>query len=139
MTVHEEPAGIVYLLHLDRPVGRPQSAAAREEYGLPPRQEEYEPHAGHYLGTTNDLARRLQEHLSGNGSHLIAAARDEGIGFTLVRAWVAENRWALERTLSALKNNPRLCPLCTHPPRPAVYPGARELSAAEITEALIPF
>ena len=59
---------MIYLLHFERPYH----------------------HARHYLGCTDDLVRRLREHLAGKrmgGSPLIEAARDVGIGITLVRLW----------------------------------------------------
>jgi hypothetical protein len=53
----------VYLIHLDRPLA----------------------HARHYLGSTDDLERRLHEHEQGNGSKMLAAVARAGIPWRLGR------------------------------------------------------
>lgn len=67
-------------------------------------------HARHYLGSTDDLTRRLAEHRSGQGSKLIAAAMAAGISFQLVRTWPGDR--SQERQLHNRKNSPKLCPIC---------------------------
>jgi len=70
-------------------------------------------HARHYLGSTDDLLRRLNQHRLGtqsNGSPLIEAAREDGIRVTLVRVW--DGDWQLEYQLKAWHNGGRFCPLC---------------------------
>ena len=76
-------ARTVYLIHLDRPLA----------------------HARHYLGSTDDLARRLHEHEQGNGSKMLAAVARAGITGPGDRAW--------ERRLKRYKKSKRLCPICS--------------------------
>ena len=52
----------VYLIHLDRPLA----------------------HARHYLGSTDDLERRLHEHQQANGSRMLAAVARAGISWQLL-------------------------------------------------------
>lgn len=79
----------IYLLHFDRPYV----------------------HACHYLGITNDIKRRLQEHRSGNASSLTCAVSSAGIGWQVVRTWQAKI-YGDEHTLKRRKNSPQLCPIC---------------------------
>lgn len=79
----------VYLLHFDRPLE----------------------HAQHYLGFADDIDARIERHRAGNGSKLVRAALDAGIGFRLVRVWEGMDRNG-ERKLKKRKNGCKLCPLC---------------------------
>ncbi|HUX78059.1 MAG TPA: endonuclease [Anaerolineae bacterium] len=67
-------------------------------------------HAGHYLGYTEDLARRLSEHRAGRGARLTEVCKERGIGFTVARIWLGGRE--LERRLKRRKDGPRLCPIC---------------------------
>ena len=67
-------------------------------------------HAGHYLGSTDDLTRRLAEHRAGRGARLIEVITEAGIDFVLARTWQGDRN--LERRLKRRKEAPRLCPLC---------------------------
>ena len=81
--------GIVYLLHFDRSYR----------------------HAGHYIGFTQNLEQRLDEHRAGRGSPLIAAAIADGIAFELTAIWEGDRH--AERRLHRQKNTRvRLCPVC---------------------------
>ena len=42
-------------------------------------------HAGHYVGSTDDLDGRLDAHRSGQGPRLLQVVTDAGIGFECVR------------------------------------------------------
>jgi predicted GIY-YIG superfamily endonuclease len=79
---------MIYLLHLDRPLG----------------------HASHYLGYAADVGKRLDEHRSGRGARMLAAAAERGIGFELVRVWPGGREE--ERSLKRQKNAPRYCYVC---------------------------
>ena len=68
-------------------------------------------HAQHYLGSTKDLTRRLEEHRSGHGSKLIRAVIAAGIDFQLVRTWPGGR--TEERRLHNRNNSPKLCPICS--------------------------
>lgn len=81
----------VYLLHFTQPISPDHTAQ-------------------HYMGYTDDLLRRIQEHRAGRGSRLCEVAQERGIGFVLVRTWPGDRR--RERQLKRRKEGPRLCPLC---------------------------
>jgi predicted GIY-YIG superfamily endonuclease len=68
-------------------------------------------HARHYLGYSQDSAKRIAAHLAGHGSPLVRAALDAGCTVTLVRTWSNGTR-TLERKLKNRHNGPRLCPVC---------------------------
>ena len=68
-------------------------------------------HAGHYLGSADDLDRRLAEHQRGTGARLTQVAVELGIELTLVRTWPGGSQQ--ERRLKRQKHGPRLCPLCS--------------------------
>lgn len=70
-------------------------------------------HAQHYIGFT-ELApeKRLERHLAGDGSRLVRAVRQAGIGVDLVRVWPGGGR-ALERQLKKRKKAAQLCPACS--------------------------
>ena len=82
---------MIYLLHFDRPFH----------------------HAQHYIGCTDDLVRRLNEHRLGkamNGSPLIEAARQAGIKVTLARLW--DGGFEMESRLKRWHGGRQLCPIC---------------------------
>lgn len=83
---------MVYLLHFDRPISERHTCQ-------------------HYLGSTDDLAQRLQHHREGRGSRLCQVAMERGIAFTLVRTW--EGGREKERQLKSWKMGNRLCPVCS--------------------------
>jgi predicted GIY-YIG superfamily endonuclease len=68
-------------------------------------------HAQHYLGLSNDLSRRMDEHRSGQGSALMKAVTQAEIPWDVVRTWKHADRM-LERRLKNQKNAWRLCPIC---------------------------
>ena len=81
--------GIVYLLHFERSYR----------------------HARHYIGFTQNLEQRLEQHRAGRGSPLVAAAIADGIDFQLAAIWEGDRHD--ERRLHRPKNTrARLCPLC---------------------------
>jgi hypothetical protein len=86
--------GVTYLIHLDRPLGSDHPKGR----------------AGHYLGTTVNLDRRLETHRAGKGSRMLAAAVQRGIGFSVVRTWPGGRE--VERQVKNRRNAPRLCPVC---------------------------
>ena len=82
---------VVYLIHFERPYH----------------------HARHYLGTTNDLEQRLQQHAKGRrygGARLMEVIIEAGIGWHVVRTW--DGGRELEQQLKAWNNGCRLCPIC---------------------------
>jgi predicted GIY-YIG superfamily endonuclease len=85
----------VYLVHLDQRLGSDHPKGS----------------AGHYLGQTQDLERRLETHRAGLGARILAAAVDRGIGFDVVRTWPGGREE--ERQLKRQRNAPRLCPRCS--------------------------
>lgn len=85
--------GTVYLLHFDQPYK----------------------HARHYIGWTEDLLARLDQHARGCGARLMTVISRAGIGFTLAR--VCEGTRATERAIKNCGGAVRYCPLCTIHPR----------------------
>ena len=81
-------AEVCYLLHFDRPYY----------------------HAGHYLGTTGNLAQRIAAHQDGRGARLVEVIVAAGIRFTCVRTWKGGRN--KERALKRLHNGRSLCPVC---------------------------
>lgn len=82
---------VVYLIHFDQPYY----------------------HARHYLGTTNDLEHRLQQHMLGRrygGARLMEVIVSMGITWRVARLWSGGRD--VERQLKAWKNSCRLCPIC---------------------------
>jgi len=88
-------APVCYLVHLDRKLGSSHPRGG----------------AGHYLGTTVNLDRRIAQHREGTGARILAAAVERGIGFDVVRTWPGGRE--KERELKRLRNSPRLCPRCS--------------------------
>jgi predicted GIY-YIG superfamily endonuclease len=82
--------GVIYLLHFDRPLV----------------------HARHYVGWTTDLEARLDEHGGSNGSALMRAVKDAGIGWTLARTWTGDRDH--ERRIKRAGGKTRICPVCRH-------------------------
>jgi len=76
-------------------------------------------HAGHYLGWSTDVGRRLAEHLAGGASSspLIRAQLAAGGRVELVRVWVDADRTA-ERRMKNQHNLARFCPTCRAAGRP---------------------
>ena len=68
--------------------------------------------AQHYLGSTNDLDRRIWEHRQGLGARLCQVAKERGIGFIVAEVWFGGRR--LERQLKRQKNSPKFCPICAN-------------------------
>lgn len=82
---------VVYLIHFDQPYY----------------------HARHYLGTTNDLEHRLEQHRRGRrygGARLMEVVTSLGITWRVARLWSGGRE--VERQLKAWKNSCRLCPIC---------------------------
>jgi predicted GIY-YIG superfamily endonuclease len=88
-------APVVYLVHLETRLGSSHPNGS----------------AGHYLGTTVDLDRRLAMHREGKGARILAAANQRSIGYNVVRTWPGGHE--LERRLKRQRNAPRLCPGCS--------------------------
>lgn len=70
-------------------------------------------HAGHYLGWSDDIARRLEQHRGGGSkaSPLLRAAAAAGSSLTLARIWPGGSR-DLERRLKRGGGLSRHCPVC---------------------------
>ncbi len=72
--------------------------------------------AQHYLGSSDNIDRRVHEHASGSGARLTSVfVSERGIGFEVSAIWecatIKEAR-LLERRLKRLKNGRKLCPRC---------------------------
>ena len=86
----KDTPGVVYLLHFDKKLK----------------------HAGHYMGWTTDLKKRLREHRSGRRERcvLTSVLCFKGIGWRVVRLW--DGPLSFEKELKRKKNNRLLCPVC---------------------------
>ncbi len=67
-------------------------------------------HARHYVGYTDDLARRITEHQR-ERLHLFGAINKAGIPWLVARVWQDGDR-ALERKLKNWKGSAQFCPVC---------------------------
>ena len=67
-------------------------------------------HAGHYIGSTNTLTKRLEAHQSGHGARLLAVVHQAGITWVLARTWEGGKR--RERQLKKQGGASRCCPIC---------------------------
>jgi len=85
----------VYLLHFTKPIAPGKHICQ------------------HYMGSCIDLAQRLDQHRSGQGSRLCQVAKERGIDFVLVRTWKGNRQ--TERKLKKTHNSPRFCPICNQP------------------------
>lgn len=83
--------GYVYLIHFDKPISENHTCQ-------------------HYIGWTNNLARRIAEHRAGFGCRLTQVAIERDIYFQVVRTWAGFR--SLEKALKRRHNSPRLCPIC---------------------------
>ena len=81
--------GTVYLIHFDEPLG----------------------HALHYMGWTDDLDRRLDQHQTGRGSRLMAVVVERGIAWRVAKSWENETR-VTERKMKNRGGLRRQCPIC---------------------------
>lgn len=84
-----EGQGTVYLIHFEGKVGG---------------------RAEHYVGWTTDLAARVQAHIDGSGSKLMAEVVRLGLGWNVVRTWRGSR--TDERRLKNRKRRSLLCPIC---------------------------
>jgi predicted GIY-YIG superfamily endonuclease len=86
---------IVYLLHLDPPYRW----------------------AAHYMGSTDDLERRLSEHGGPDGARLLLVQKQAGGSWHLVRTWAGGRQKESELKSN---NGKRYCPECTQRPLPGI-------------------
>ncbi len=91
--ITRQPLGVVYMLHFSEPYK----------------------HARHYVGWTEDLLHRLDQHATGHGARLVTVIWSAGIGFTLIR--ICEGTRATERAIKNEGGAVRYCPACTSRPR----------------------
>jgi hypothetical protein len=68
-------------------------------------------HAKHYLGYSENLDKRITDHLCGMGARLMEVITSEGIEWKVVRTWEGDRK--LERRLKNRKEAPKLCPVCS--------------------------
>lgn len=70
-------------------------------------------HAQHYVGFTHDLRGRIQYHLRGDGSRLLAAVAKTGRRVVVARKWKGGDR-GLERRLKQRHGGiVEACPICS--------------------------
>jgi predicted GIY-YIG superfamily endonuclease len=79
---------IVYLLHFNRKLA----------------------HSQHYIGFTENLDKRLTDHLCGQGARLMEVCFERGIEWKLARTWQGDRNF--ERWLKRKKGAAWFCPVC---------------------------
>ncbi len=115
--------GIVYLLHFDKPYQAKTGARKKT--------------AAHYIGWTNNLRDRVNEHARGGGARLMEIIALDGIGFTVARTWTGDRK--TERHLKNRHNHRVLCPCCDaqRSARNAATLGAVKVDAAAYRAAAV--
>ncbi len=73
-------------------------------------KQKYE-HAQHYIGLSNNVERRLEEHRSGQGNALMKAVTEAEIPWDVVRTWPDADRM-FEVQIKSRHNSRKLCPVC---------------------------
>ncbi len=68
-------------------------------------------HAGHYIGFTTDLDKRITDHLCGMGARLMEVINDAGIEWKIARTWRGDRK--LERRLKNWNGAAKFCPICS--------------------------
>jgi predicted GIY-YIG superfamily endonuclease len=68
-------------------------------------------HAQHYIGYSDQLDKRITDHLCGMGARLIEVITIAGIEWRCVRTWPGDRH--LERKLKNWHNAALLCPACS--------------------------
>jgi predicted GIY-YIG superfamily endonuclease len=87
-TTKQKNSGTVYLIHFNRAYK----------------------HARHYLGFTENLDKRITDHLCGMGARLMEVVTDARIEWKVSRTWSGDRK--LERRLKNRHNAATLCPRC---------------------------
>lgn len=105
----------VYVLHFDTPLAE---------------------HAWHYVGATDNLLRRLQEHATGRGAKITAACLEKGIGWRVASVFTMRHRchFLAERRVKRYHQANMFCGVCC-PDGHKCIPGAL---AVEVEELGIP-
>src|SRR5262245_39293911 len=83
--------GVVYLIHFWKPYR----------------------HAKHYLGYSENLDKRITDHLCGMGARLMEVVTQAGIEWKVARTWTGDRKF--ERKLKNRKDAPHICPICAGP------------------------
>ena len=87
----------VYLIHFERPYVAKTGKQQKK--------------AGHYLGWTINLERRMTLHRTGQGAKLLRVCKENRIGWSIARIWEGEGR-ELEVKLKRSGHFARRCPCC---------------------------
>jgi predicted GIY-YIG superfamily endonuclease len=90
--------------------------------------------AQHYLGWSVHIARRIRQHLKGDGARLVRQALRAGICVELVRVWTSADR-KYERVLK-VRAPKSYCPKCRRRPEPVAAEVLLLLTAARVSEGL---
>lgn len=66
--------------------------------------------AGHYIGWSQFLSRRVAHHRNGTGANLTKHASRAGCELIVARTWKGDR--SVERKLKRAGHHTRLCPIC---------------------------
>lgn len=69
-------------------------------------------HAQHYVGSSDNIERRLMEHAKGNGARLLQVLREKAIGWKVTLTIETDTPRELERQIKRQKNGRKMCPMC---------------------------
>lgn len=83
--------GYVYLIHLESP--------------LPGNKR-------HYVGYTDNLGQRIEQHRSGEGAKFLKQANEAGINWLVVRVWLDADR-DKEKSVKSMSAK-IVCPVCKY-------------------------
>ena len=94
-------------------------------------------HAKHYLGSTDDVSRRIERHARGDGGKLLKVAKAAGIRPDVVRVWRVPTGDArqVERRLKNAGGLTRRRPRCTPGTTWGRLPGTEDVPVAEVLGA----
>ena len=109
MFAAQDVPGVTYLIHTLRPLA----------------------HLRHYLGWTQNLEQRLEEHRSGRGARVMQVLKEQGIEWELARTWPNTTR-KFERKLKSQGGLSRHCPICEE--QGLICPSREVAKALQTTE-----
>ncbi len=69
-------------------------------------------HAGHYVGYSSNVPRRIEKHIKGNGSAFMTAVAERGISWEVAMVWLGKD-WTFEKSIKHRHGSiEQYCPIC---------------------------
>jgi predicted GIY-YIG superfamily endonuclease len=66
----------------------------------------------HYLGSADDICKRIRDHASGKGGRMPRAMVEQGISFSVAQIWITDDHRHKEIELKKRRNHSLYCPRC---------------------------